>query len=231
MARPNIDISEFRDEYGAPLEFVPADKAIYALKDCGLPPILFDYWKEYGFSKYLGGYFQLVNPLDYEHVITEWIKGTAFEGIDRFFALRMDAFGDLQVWGARLGNIFDISVSYNAIYKTDFMQEAQIRDGKGDILVDGLIYRTLSSQIDKASDDPRVKLFFQARDQLGTLGPNQIYALVPSAPLGGQMQLENLQIVDAPDYLALLPEFAQVREMTIQDLARAAFGDTAAQSL
>lgn len=45
------------------------------------------------------------------------------------------------------------------------------------------------------------------------------------------MQLENLQIVDAPEYLAMLPELAPVREMTMQDLARMAFGSAAAQSL
>ncbi len=81
------------------------------------------------------------------------------------------------------------------------------------------------------SDNNRIQLFLQAKEALGALGPNQIYGLVPAAPLGGQMQLDNLQITDAPAYLALLPELAPVRVMTMQDLARMAFGDTAAQSL
>lgn len=143
----------------------------------------------------------------------------------------MDAFGGLRVWGVKLGNVFDINVYYHALYKTGFQQEGKIRAGKGDLLIDGVIYQTLAHRVDAGSDDPHTQLFFQAKDKLGELGLNHIYGLVPAAPLGGRMQLENLQIVDAPEYLAMLPELAPVREMTMQDLARMAFGSAAAQSL
>lgn len=231
MAKNSSYVHEFGAEYGNPVEFVPADHAIEVLKDSGLPPVLFEYWKEYGFSKYLGGYFQLVNPLDYEQVVAEWIRGTPFEGADQFFAIRMDAFGDLQVWGLKLGNVFDISVNYHALYKTGFNDEAKINAGKGGQMLEGLFYGVLADQMTPDSDDSRIQLFLQAKEAMGILGPNQIYGLVPAAPLGGQMQLDNLQITDAPSYLALLPELAPVREMTMQDLARMAFGGAAAQSL
>lgn len=231
MSKMSGYVHEFVSEYGKQEKFVPADHAIKALQDSGLPPILFEYWKEYGFSKYLGGYFQLVNPLDYEQVVAEWIKGSPFEGKDRFFAIRMDAFGDLRVWGVKLGNVFDISVNYHALYKTGFNHEAKIRAGKGGRTIEGQVYGGSMDKLTPDSDDPRIRLFLQAKEKLGALGPNQIYGLVPAAPLGGQMQLDQLQIVDAPEYLAMLPELAPVREMTMQDLARMAFGDAAAQSL
>lgn len=43
----------------------------------------------------------------------------------------MDAFGELRVWGVKLGNFFDINVYYHALYKTGFQQEATgiVRDG------------------------------------------------------------------------------------------------------
>src|SRR5690606_34269430 len=92
-------------------------------------------------------------------------------------------------------------------------------------------YRTLADKLTPDSDDPHIRLFLQAKEKLGVLGPNQIYGLVPAAPLGGQMQLEHLQIVDAPDYLAMLPELAPVRELSMQNLMRMAFGGAAVQSL
>lgn len=98
-------------------------------------------------------------------------------------------------------------------------------------MLEGLIFDVLADQMTPDLDDSRIQLFLQAKEAMGILGPNQIYGLVPAAPLGGQMQLDNLQITDAPSYLALLPELAPVREMTMQDLARMAFGGAAAQSL
>lgn len=231
MAKAKGYVHEFRAEYGKPVDFVPADHTIEALKDTDLPPILFDYWKEYGFSKYLGGYFQLVNPLDYEQVVAEWIKGSPFEGTDHFFAIYMDSFGDLKVWGLKTGYVFRIRVNYQALYKTGFKQEAKIRAGKGGQMAESLLYGVLADKITPDADNGRIRLFLQAKEKLGVLGPNQIYGLVPAAPLGGQMRLEDLQIVDAPEYLAMLPELAPVREMTMQDLARMAFGDAAAESL
>ncbi len=55
MAKNKSNVPDFGAEYGKPLEFVPADHAIEVLKDSGLPPALFEYWKEYRSSKYLGG--------------------------------------------------------------------------------------------------------------------------------------------------------------------------------
>lgn len=225
------NVHEFGLEYGKPVEFVPADHAIEALKDSGLPPLLFEYWKEYGFSKYLDGYFQMVNPLDYEAAIADWLKGSPFEGADRFFAIRMDAFGNMQVWGARLGSVFNIKVDYHAIYKTGYNDEAMIRSGKGGQMVEGLLYDVLAEKVVPTSKNGRIRLFHKAKEKLGVLGPNQIYSLSPAAPLGGQMELKHLKIAHAPDYLAMLPEIAPVREMTMQDLARMAFGDGAAELL
>ncbi|WP_411836743.1 T6SS immunity protein Tdi1 domain-containing protein [Paracoccus sp. ME4] len=71
----------------------------------------------------------------------------------------------------------------------------------------------------------------EPKDKLGDLGHNQIYAPVPAIPLGGQMRIDVLQIVDAPSYLRMVAEIAPPRVMTMKELTRLAFGDGAKETL
>ena len=49
-----------------------------------LPNLLLDYWAEHGWCGYGDGIFWLVNPQEYEGVVSSWIEGTTFEERDTY---------------------------------------------------------------------------------------------------------------------------------------------------
>ncbi|WP_411838827.1 GAD-like domain-containing protein [Paracoccus sp. ME4] len=225
------EIDEFEKEYGRPVDFISAPDASRVFVGTGLPPILFDYWDRIGFSKFLGGFFQVINPKDYEGALDAWLGDSKFRGLDRYYAIRMDAFGNMDAFGIKTGSAFTTSVFFHALLEAAEDDRAAIREGKGNDAIQAVLVRTLPEDVHEDSEEESIRLFFAAKDKLGDLGHNQIYAPVPAIPLGGQMRIEDLQIVDAPSYLRMVAEIAPPRVMTMRDLTRLAFGDGAEETL
>ena len=143
----------------------------------------------------------------------------------------MDSFGNVQIWGEATGHVFDIDLGMHALFNNERQNVDRIKAGRGDRMVEDLFFFASPEKMTEDSEDGNIRLFFAAKEKLGTLGPNQIYAPVPAIPLGGQMRIEDLQIVDAPSYLTMVAEIEPPRVMTMKDLTRLAFGDGAEDTL
>ena len=219
------ELNEFEDEYGQPSHFVSAEAAALDLSDSGLPQLIFSYWRRFGFSKYLDGYFQFIDPRLYDASLERWLSKTEFSSGDHYYPVRMNAFGDINIIGVKTGQAFETSVHFHSLIKAMRDDRDLISNGRADSIVGSIAFQTLAENFLPVSDNSGIRIFFAAKDKLGLLGPNQIYAPVPAIPLGGQMRIEDLQIVDAPEYLTMVAELAPVRVMTIADLARMAYGD------
>jgi len=224
-------IDEFQAEYGDPKAFMSADSALDVIEGRGLPSVAFEYWAKFGFSRFLGGYFQITNPTKYTDVIEKWISGSHFSSSDSYFSITIDAFGRMQCWGVKCGHIFDLDPPNHAVYDREKSNEADIKNGNGGPFLEQMFFFVHPEDIAPEADNYYSKLFFLAKEKLGELGPDQIYAPVPAIPLGGQMRIEDLQVVDAPSYLTMVAETAPPRVMTMKDLTRLAFGDGAADTL
>ncbi|WP_411840523.1 GAD-like domain-containing protein [Paracoccus sp. ME4] len=220
-------IDEFRAEYGAPKVFVSPDSALDAIKGRGLPAVAFDYWSKFGFSRFLGGYFQITNLAKYTDVIEKWISGSHFSSVDSYFSITIDAFGRMQCLGVRCGHVFDLDPPNHAVYDREDSNEADIRNGNEGPFLEQMFFSGLPEDVAPETDDYYSKLSFSAKDKLGEFGPDQIYAPIPAISLGGQMRIEDLQIVDAPSYLTMVAEIAPPRVMTMKDLTHLAFGNGA----
>jgi hypothetical protein len=68
-----------------------------------LPALLLAYWKEHGWCGFGEGIFWLVNPQEYEGVVSSWIEGTLLEHRDTYHLIARSAFGDLYLWGENSG--------------------------------------------------------------------------------------------------------------------------------
>lgn len=67
-----------------------------------LPPKLLEYWSEHGWGGYGEGILWLVNPQEYDAVVSCWIAGTALASHDSYHLVARSAFGDLYLWGEKL---------------------------------------------------------------------------------------------------------------------------------
>lgn len=220
-------IDEFEDEYGTPEQLIAGNGAREDLQDSGLPPVIFDFWEKFGFSKFLDGYFQILDPRKYASALNAWLSGTVFADKDRFYAIRMDAFGNLNVYGATISAPFRTSVGLHGLISSGSDDSDLISKGRANVVIESAFFRTLADDVVIDSSDVSIRLFFAAKEKLGILGPNQIYAPDPAIPLGGQMRIEDLQIVNAPEYLTMVAELAPIRVLAKADLARLAYGEGA----
>lgn len=229
MTQSNIE--SFARTYGMPVALIAAGRACDDASNSMLPPRLFEYWDRFGFSKFLHGCFQILNPADYREVLVTWMSGKPFAESDQYHAVRMDCFGNIRIWGIRTGHIYDIDVGFHAVFDHERDNSGKIKDGRSDRMIESLIFGVSPQDVIPTAEKSDIRLFFAAKDKLGTLGHNQIYAPVPAIPLGGEMRIEDLQIVDAPSYLTMVAEIAPPRVMTMRDLTRLAFGDGTEETL
>ncbi|CAM3829935.1 GAD-like domain-containing protein [Pseudoalteromonas maricaloris] len=180
-----------------------------------LPNNLLEYWKEYGFCGWGSGRLWMVNPRDYQDILTEWLRGTKFEkmqndGIDSFHVIALDAFGEIYVWGKNSGNSISITSSYGMIFPT-FDNEKYVSRGETRSLDLFFSIKTTSEiDLDDINDQP---LFERAVEKLGPLENGEIYGFAPALALGGEPKLENLQKVKATEHLAFLADLGEKRVM------------------
>ncbi|WP_339140841.1 GAD-like domain-containing protein [Pseudoalteromonas galatheae] len=180
-----------------------------------LPNNLLEYWKEYGFCGWGKGRLWMVNPKDYQAILTEWLRGTKFEkmqndGVDSFYVIAVDAFGEIYVWGKNSGNCLKITSPYCMIFP-DFSNDDYLEDGE-ELTLDLFFSTKMSTEID-LKDHNEKPLFERAVEKLGPLENGEIYGFAPALALGGEPKLENLQKVKATEHLAFLADLGEKRVM------------------
>gem|GEM_PF-901654 len=147
------------------------------------------------------GIFWLVNPQEYDAVVSYWIAGTAFDSHDNYHLIARSAFGDLYLWSERTGFSLEIASfsSQYAFYKTDFTKEQLNTELQGFIL---------SRKVDTNDFND---LFNPAREKLGRLKHDEMYGFFPALMLGGSDSLQHLQKVSAIDHLVFLAQLTDLQ--------------------
>ncbi|EEW61139.1 conserved hypothetical protein [Ruegeria sp. TrichCH4B] len=123
------------------------------------------YWQKFGFSTFLDGYFQLVNSEDYAVPLTEWIKGTAFEGKNTYHVFSRTWFGDLRVWGETTGRDFHLDILLDAFILRKKSHAPHIASSKANISGKDAFF-----DLDPKPGDLRDRLRRTAQQRLGSLG-------------------------------------------------------------
>ncbi|PVZ41592.1 hypothetical protein N430_02096 [Pseudomonas sp. CC120222-01a] len=165
-----------------------------------LPPKLLEYWAEHGWGGYGDGIFWLVNPQEYEAVVSSWIENTALNTQDTYHLIARSAFGDLYLWGEKSGaslTITSVSAQYvfhkNSFTKTELDAELQ-----------GFI---LSSRVESNDFND---LFKPALSTLGQLKHDEMYGFFPALMLGGSDSLKFLKKISAVEHLIFLAQLTDL---------------------
>lgn len=210
-------MDKFFDEFYNYASFGPAiDEVIPTASFCNdykdiLPDQLIKYWQQYGFSGWGEGLFWIVNPSDYQQLLKSWLEGTPFEGRNDFHVIARSAFGQIFIWGENDGHCLDIQPAYGMIYPNTGAKDKLIKRGK-DKSIQYLFASTRKSECD-LKDESEHPLFQRAKEKLGQLSHDEIYAFVPALALGGRAELKHLQKVKIIEHLSFLADLGEKRIM------------------
>ncbi|SFJ14512.1 GAD-like domain-containing protein [Jannaschia pohangensis] len=220
------NIPDFVKRYGEPSVHVPAPPEVVARLAPHLPKVMPEYWHQLGFSVFQNGFFQIVNPETYASAVVAWIKDTELAELDTFHAVTMTAFGELYLWGEKLGRHFTISPMQDGLVVNRDNNEKDIASGKGEVFAEMTFFR-----IRRKPESLSERLFASAVKRLGPLGPDQMYGFVPALPIGGQIDADNLQIVSAPEHLMMLAGLSERPVIGFDDLVTRAYGKAAVETV
>lgn len=190
----------FIEKFGTPIDRIEVPPSTIERYKDKLPAKLLEYWSEHGWGGYGEGIFWLVNPQEYEAVVSSWIDGTKLAEHDNYHLIARSAFGDLYLWGENSGFSLEItSVSSNYIfYRTDFSKEQLNNHLQGFILSR------------KVESNDFNDLFKPALSTLGPLKHDEMYGFFPALALGGSDSLKFLKKISAVEHLIFLAQLTDL---------------------
>ena len=226
-------LDRFAERHGAPTNMTPASQEVIDRFAPIAPRGLRDYWERFGFSVFLDGWFQIVNPSLYAPVIDAWIKGTDLEGRDEYIAVTRSAFGEVRVWGKKTGYDFNISPTSGTMDLCQRNNQIDLENGEADKWGESIMWKGTRwpQKPEDQQKDFFVRLFLQARERHGPLGDEQMYGFVPATHLGGEMVVAHTQIVSAPEHLIMLAGLSEKSVLTFDDLVKRAYGEKAVENV
>ena len=200
--------ARFLEKFGGPVDRQEVPVSSIDRYRGRLPNQLLEYWAEHGWCGYGDGIFWLVNPQEYDGVVSSWIERTTFEERDTYHLIARSAFGDLYLWGEKTGASLKItSVLSRYTTHTSIFTGEQMDKGLRNFL--------LSREVD--SNDYG-DLFKPAKKKLGTLHHDEMYGFVPALMFGGPDTLDHLEKVKAVEHLTLLSQITELQPYSFSDL-------------
>lgn len=196
------DISFFLKRYGPPISPIVVPASSLTRYKNKLPEQLLKYWEEFGWCGYAEGLLWVVNPQDYESIIQQWLANSNFDRTDSYHVIARSAFGELYVWGERSGYCLTIT-SYLARFCKRVSRFAP------DNLDFGV--RVFFSSLNPEDDDED-GLFTLALRKLGPLKHDEMYGFVPAIALGGALEVEHIDKVNAVAHLTFLSELSPLKD-------------------
>ncbi|WDY56096.1 GAD-like domain-containing protein [Pseudomonas sp. PSKL.D1] len=175
-----------------------------------LPDLLLKYWVEHGWCAYGNGIFWLVNPQDYEGVVTSWLEGTTLEPIDTYHLIARGAFGDLYFWGEKTGASLEITAPLSRYILRDSLYGSDQLEKN---------FQCFFINNDAEQSDYG-ELFAPALKKLGPLKSNEVYGFRPALLLGGHDSIKNLEKVSVIEHLTLL---SQIQKLEPYDFSSGAY--------
>ena len=159
-----------------------------------LPDELLSIWQTMGYGIYEDGFFQLVNPDEYEFV---------FDYIDKLLepsiVFGITALGDLLIWEGNNNKTI-------ASDEGNRVKIINIRRCKSRALDNfrGAIDIFFDDYFIAKKDYFDSKAYMDVKDKLPKLQYGQCYGYVPALALGGKASNKNLQVVDAKTYIDIV---------------------------
>jgi hypothetical protein len=168
------------------------------LVDQSIPSELISFIKNEGFCDYIHGFFRIVNPTEFNHVIHEWID-KSFEPQ----VIAQTAFADLVLFIK--GEIYILRTQYGELVPI----ENDIKRFFNLFLCDEEMLEEFFEH----------NLFLKTRKYLSLPKSDECYAYVPVLALGGSGAPETMEIVKTKEYLYLLAQIV-LEDGLITDLAQ-----------
>jgi len=201
-------IKLFIDEMGMPIaqKAVPTSSIVRYSKI--LPERLLNYWHDYGWSGHADGIFWIVDPQEYEGIVSTWLKDTAFETLDTYHVIARTAFGTLYLWGEKTGQSLTIDSCYS---RYGYQEQGTTAEDLDRQCMSFFISTTF-----EFSDF--LDLFAPAKRKLGILQSDEMYGFVPALMIGGSEDLKNLEKLKIIEHLTFLAQLAPLEPFTLADL-------------
>ena len=201
-------IKLFIDEMGTPIaqKAVPTSSIVRYSKI--LPERLLNYWHDYGWSGHADGIFWIVDPQEYEGIVSTWLKDTAFETLDTYHVIARTAFGTPYLWGEKTGQSLTIDSCYS---RYGYQEQGTTAEDLDRQCMSFFISTTF-----EFSDF--LDLFAPAKRKLGILQSDEMYGFVPALMIGGSEDLKNLEKLKIIEHLMFLAQLAPLEPFTLADL-------------
>ena len=200
-------LTRFIQRFGEPFDSQEVPKSSLERYKDKLPNLLLDYWAELGWCGFGEGIFWLVNPQEFEPVVTSWLEGTKLKDLDSYHLIARSAFGDLYFWGEETG----ASLKISSVVSRSVTQTSVSSKDQSDKRVQGFL---LSKEVEHNDFG---QLFKPAQKKLGTLRHDEMYGFVPALMLGGSVALEHLEKVKAVEHLIFLSQLGPLEAYSFSD--------------
>ncbi len=197
-------------------------KVIDQLKSMHVPAVTCDYlkdwWTCFGWSGFKNGLLWFVNPLEYAGFVDAWLKGTKWQDIHPRFPLYRTAFGKFEVYFPDYHGGITIDPLCGGVFSA--LQERFDGDPKKQCLYLGT--RLASGDLESldSEDEHEEPLFKRCEARWGAVGPDEMYAHVPSVALGGPDSFEQIRVEKLRPHLSFLTS-AWETERTVMDFGEA----------
>ncbi|WP_338921193.1 GAD-like domain-containing protein [Pseudomonas silesiensis] len=200
--------ARFIEKFGAPIDRQEVPASSIERYRGKLPKLLLEYWAEHGWCGYGDGIFWIVNPQEYDGVVSSWIEGTKYGERDTYHLIARSAFGDLYLWGEKTG----FSLKITSVLSRCVLHNFELKTEEMDRELQGFL---LSREVDT---NDYGEMFKPAKKKLGMLRHDEMYGFVPALMLGGPDTLDHLEKVKAVEHLTLLSQIAELQPYSFSDL-------------
>ena len=191
------------------------------------PASILQIWRIVGFDGIANGRHWITNPLEWAPAVESWLEGLELPFPDqRWWCITRTPMGSMQLWGEISGPALQVYsllglISPDASIQRN-MLDPVMRERMG-------CSRLLSVTKDSARDDAsRRRLADEGFKKFGSLGPDEVFALVPAYCLAGRLDASLLAKEPAVAHVAFLGQSTEPEMMP--DLM-ASFGDALVEQI
>ena len=185
------------------------------------PASILQIWRSVGFDGFANGRHWITNPLEWAPAVESWLEGLELPFPDqRWWCIARTPLGSMRLWGEVSGPALKIYSVLGLIASSSSSHRSMLDPVKRERMG---CSRLLSVLKDSARDDvSRRRLVDEGFKKFGSLGPDEVFALVPAYCLTGRLDASLLAKEPAVAHVAFLGQNTEPEMMP--DLM-ASFGD------
>ncbi len=201
MRKYNVDegFEYFLEKFVEPHDCINIDEDVIKKYESKLPVKLFEYWREIGWCGFGDGLIWMVNPKDYEDILAQRLMSTPFEDRNDLSVIARNAFGELYVWAKGKGEVLAIRPSTNVINYFSPTDRENLSEEKENKKMRSFWAFQQKKNLD-FKDSSRNPLFDRCLEKFGQLKSNEMYGFKQHLSIGGDRELENMEILKLDVY-------------------------------